>query len=129
MFKTTDFPPREFSPLLGIAIAIFSGILEGAISGGMVNLFLLFHDLITLSIVVIWIVYGFLARYYLRIKTIDLLLHIIFASFTSAVIYYFSSIYIWYLLMLSGISVLFWAISLISSLLLFPLGSSYYKKE
>jgi hypothetical protein len=72
------------------------------------------------GVVAIWFVLGWLTAYLVRIRALEFLTIIITGSIVSILFYYFSGIELWFITLITGVSILFWTISLVTKLILFP---------
>jgi hypothetical protein len=119
---TDDKPKdkRKFKKLESIIFVVGIGAIQGGICGIIGLLFSLINEFAIFSIVIIWLVFGWFSTYIIKIRTLEILAVIISGSTVSFLILYFSSISLWLIPIIIGVSMVFWGISFVTKIILFP---------
>ena len=113
--------------LIAIGKSIGIGFLQGAISSGMGVLLNLINIWSVFGILAIWLIFGWFSSYIIRVNTLEIIVTVISGSLISLLIFWIANFEIWFIPIIIGLSLLFWIISFISKVFLFP--PSYLKKS
>ncbi|NHK30158.1 MAG: hypothetical protein FK730_02315 [Asgard group archaeon] len=111
---------EKFKTLKSIVIVIVIGVIQGGICGIIGLLLSMINDYAIFSIVILWLIFGWFTTYIIKIQTLEILTVIVSGNITSFLVLYFSGIRIWVILIIIGVSMLFWGISFVTKLMLFP---------
>ncbi|NHJ85072.1 MAG: hypothetical protein FK734_06395 [Asgard group archaeon] len=96
------------------------GIIEGGIAAGLAILLLMVNFYVGLVVLVVWLIFGWISTYIIKLRTIEILPVILSGGIVSALILYFVSTPIWQITILAGMSILFWSVSFTTKILIFP---------
>ena len=121
---TTENTPEESSKaktkLKLFAKSIGLGIIEGGITAGLGFALLGLNAYAMIGILLLWLVFGWFSTYLINNNAMEIITVMISGNIVAGLIYYFTEISIWLLSILVGLSILFWMISFITKILLFP---------
>ncbi len=106
--------------LLSLIKSIGLGIIEGGIAAGLAILLLMVNFYVGLVVLVVWLIFGWISTYIIKLRTIEILPVILSGGIVSALILYFVSTPIWQITILAGMSILFWSVSFTTKILIFP---------
>jgi len=109
--------------LIAAAKACGIGIVQGGISTGVAILPVVIstiNDNYVFGVLIIWLVFGWFSTYIINLNTLEILVTIISGSVISLIIYYFANVHWWVISLIIGMSMLFWIISFITKIFIFP---------
>lgn len=109
--------------LVAAAKACGIGIVEGGLSTGIAILPVVIstlNDNYVFGVLIIWLVFGWFSTYFISLNTLEILATIISGSVISLIIYYFVNVHWWIISLIIGMSMLFWVISFITKIFIFP---------
>lgn len=115
--------------LLRVARALFVGLIEGGVSAGITFLIVKINYLAVLSVVIIWLVFGWLSTYLIEIDTLQILLQLLSACALSAGILYLVKMRLWLISLIIGLSAISWSIGYITKILIFPKKAQKFDEE
>lgn len=110
--------------LIAISKSIGIGIVEGGISSGIAILLLMINYWAAFGVFAIWLMFGWFSTYFIRVNTLEIIVTMLSGGAISFLIYYFASIEYWFISIVIGLSILFWIISFVTKIFIFP-----HKKE
>ena len=116
--------------LIALGKAVGIGIVQGGISTGLAiipALISVISNYFIFGVLFIWLVLGWFSTYLIRLNTLEILATLISGGIVSLVIYYFAHVSIWFISLIIGLSMLFWVISFITKIFIFP--PSYLLKQ
>jgi len=109
--------------LVAAAKAFGIGIVQGGLSTGMAILPVVISTInenLVFGVLIIWLVFGWFSTYLINLNTLEILITIISGSIISLIIYYFVNVHWWIIALIIGMSMLFWVISFITKIFIFP---------
>lgn len=109
--------------LVAAAKACGIGMVQGGLSTGIAILPVVIttiNENYIFSVLAIWLVFGWFSTYFISLNTLEILVTIISGSAISVIIYYFANVHLWIISLLIGMSMLFWIISFITKIFIFP---------
>ena len=110
--------------------AIGIGIVQGGISTGLAiipALVSVISDYFIFGVLFIWLILGWFSTYLIRLNTLEILVTLITGGIVSFLIYYFVHVSLWFISLIIGLSMLFWILSFITKVFIFP--PSYLQKQ
>ena len=116
--------------LIALGKAVGIGIVQGGISTGLAiipALISVISNYFIFGVLFIWLVLGWFSTYLIRLNTLEILATLISGGIVSLVIYYFAHVSFWFISLIIGLSMLFWVISFITKIFIFP--PSYLQKQ
>ena len=113
--------------LIAIGKSVGIGFLQGAISSGMGVLLNLINIWSVFGILAIWLIFGWLSSFIIRVNTLEIIVTILSGCIISLLIFWVANMELWFIPIIIGLSLLFWIISFITKVFLFP--PSYLKKN
>lgn len=115
--------------IIQILKAIGIGVAEGGIITGLAILFALINDFAIFSALVLWLLAGWLSTYFIKVNTLEIVLIPLLGNLISGLIFYFYNVEYWVIAVIFGLSILFWIISFMTKVFLFPKRQEKEKKE
>ncbi|NHJ39005.1 MAG: hypothetical protein FK731_03160 [Asgard group archaeon] len=115
---------KKINVLKSIIIVLGIGLIQGGICGISGLLLSLINEYAIFGVVVLWLIFGWITTYIIKIHTMEILTVLISGNILFFIILYISGIRIWFIFMILGVSILFWGISFITKLMLYPKTSS-----
>ncbi|HUT81792.1 MAG TPA: hypothetical protein VMZ29_11370 [Candidatus Bathyarchaeia archaeon] len=109
---------KSFSKALGL------GVVQGGICSLIGILLVMLNYYAIFSVLAIWLIFGWFSSYMISLRTLEILTVLLTSAITSGLVYFLSNIQFWFISVLLGISIIFWSISFISKILLYPIKKS-----
>ena len=114
---------------LQIFKALGIGALEGGIISGLTILLMLIHAYVIFASLVLWLIAGWVSTYFVKVKTIEIVLVAMFGSIINGLIFYLYNVEYWIIAVIFGLSILFWIISFMTKVFLLPKTQEKEKEE
>lgn len=112
-----------------IAKALLIGTIESGLAAGLVFLLALANDWATFAVFALWLVMGWFTTNFIQINTLEIVSTMVSIVLISFLIYFFGGITFWFIPILIGLSILFWVISFVTKLFLYPDRGKSDEKE
>ena len=109
--------------LFAASKALGIGLVEGALCSGIAIIPVLvpvIEDYFIFVGLIIWLVFGWFSTYLIQLNTMEILVTIISSGLISLVIFYVVHIHWVYISIMVGLSMLFWIISFVTKIFIFP---------
>ncbi|NHJ03928.1 MAG: hypothetical protein EAX90_03840 [Candidatus Heimdallarchaeota archaeon] len=117
----TEKKKRRSQKLISFSKAFGIGLVQGAICSGIGVLLLLINLWSLFGVLVVWLIFGWFSSYLIKINSLEIIVTITSASLISLFIYWIAKLDLWFIPIIVGLSLLFWMISFITKIFLFPL--------
>lgn len=115
--------------IVQILKALGIGIAEGAIIAGLTILFMLIDDYAIFSALAFWLITGWISTYFIKINTLEIILVSMSGNLVAGLIFFVYNINYGIIAIVFGLSILFWIISFMTKVFLFPKRQETEKKE
>ncbi len=99
------------------------GLIEGGICTGIAiipTVISSMNDNLVFGALIIWLIVGWFSTYFIGLNTLEILVTVISGGVFSLLIFYFANVHWWIISLIIGMSMLFWIISFITKMFIFP---------
>ncbi len=120
---------KRIDNLRSFSKAMVIGLAQGGICSLIGILFAMINDYAIFSVLVIWLIFGWFSPYLINLRTLEILALLLGTALISSLVYFLSNFQFWFISMIIGVSVVFWSISFISKILLYPIKKKNSNEE
>jgi hypothetical protein len=114
--EVLDKQEKRKQKMIQIFKSLGFGAAEGAIISGVIILFMyLISDFFIFGTLILWLIAGWLSSYFVKVNTIEIILVSVSGSIISGLLFLLYDVSLWIIGLITGLAILFWTISFITT--------------